>query len=203
MRYTSSEKIYFPTLGTKSIPTRARSHQNMLLTIPTNSARVYEMKTASKARYRFRIRRATSRDLRYLVHHRRAMWEDMGVGTEKELDEGDRVYRGWARARMKSGELVGWVVENSEREVVGGGIVWLRPAPPKPDNKATVRPYLLSMYTERDFRRMGVASLIVKEAVKWCKQHGQPSLLLHASKKGRELYRKFGFKRTWEMKLGL
>ena len=62
-----------------------------------------------------------------------------------------------------------------------------------------VRPYLFSMYTEPEFRRRGVASLIVRESVEWCKKNGFPSMRLHASKKGRALYRKYGFARAWEM----
>lgn len=106
------------------------------------------------------------------------MWEDMGVVTKMELDEADPVYRKWARARLKSKGFVAWVVENGDGEIVGGGSVWLRPIQPRPGAKATVQPYLLSMYTERNYRRVGVASCIVKEAVKWSKRNGYPSLLL-------------------------
>lgn len=152
---------------------------------------------------RLTVRRALLRDLDALVHQRRAMWEDMGVGTTNELDEADRAYRKWARPRLKSGKLVAWIVENDNREIVGGGTLWLQPTQPWPGAKVTIRPYLLSMYTEPEFRRMGVASSIVKEAVKWSKKNGYSALLLHASKIGRRLYPKLGFKRTWEMRLRL
>ena len=153
--------------------------------------------------YRLKVRHVTVRDLDVLVHHRRGMWEDMGVGTRIELDEADPVYRKWARARLKSGRFVAWVVEKGDGQIVGGGSVWLKPVQPRPGSKAAVHPYLLSMYTERNFRGMGVGSLIIKEAVKWSKRNGYPSLLLHASIVGRRLYRKLGFKRTWEMRRNL
>ena len=160
-------------------------------------------RNSKHSNYRLKVRRATLRDLDVLVHHRRAMWEDMGVGTGTELDEADRLYKKWTRTRLKRGKFAAWVVENGDGEIVGGGSVWLQPIQPRLGSNAIVQPYLLSMYTERNFRGMGVASRIVKEAVKWSKRNGYSSLLLHASKVGRRLYIKLGFKRTWEMRRSL
>jgi len=61
----------------------------------------------------------------------------------------------------------------------------------------------LSMYTEPDFRKRGVASMVVKEAIRWCRKRRYERLMLHASKMGRGVYRRLGFKRTWEMRLNL
>ena len=66
-----------------------------------------------------------------------------------------------------------------------------------------VQPYLLSMYTEPDFRRRGVASMVVKEAINWCRKNKYERLMLHASEMGRKVYSQLGFKRTWEMRLDL
>ncbi len=79
----------------------------------------------------------------------------------------------------------------------------MQPAQPEPGANRAIRPYLLSMYTEPAFRGKGVASKIVDEAVKWSKKNSFPRIILHASEKGRSLYAKKGFKRSWEMKLDL
>jgi GNAT superfamily N-acetyltransferase len=63
--------------------------------------------------------------------------------------------------------------------------------------------YLLSMYTHRKYRNQGVASSIVREAISWCQKNNYPDMVLHASSMGRSVYEKFGFYRTWEMKLEL
>jgi GNAT superfamily N-acetyltransferase len=131
------------------------------------------------------------------------MWEDMGVEGATLLDEADREYRKWARTRFRSGTLVGWIVETPAGIVAGGGCVWLRPKQPGPRSRGVIEPYLLSMYTEPEYRRKGVASKIVREVVKWSARKGYGRVLLHASKKGRNLYQKHGFTRIWEMRLEL
>ncbi len=156
-----------------------------------------------------KIRRATLRDLETLTAHRRGMWLDMGYKEKKEgykkkaeLKAADQVYRRWAKERLKTVELIGFVVE-ADRQTAGSGCVWLRSRQPKPGNAKGVQPYLLSMYTEHPFRGMGVATKIVKEAVRWAKSKGFPQMTLHASDMGRSVYEKLGFKQTWEMKLEL
>jgi GNAT superfamily N-acetyltransferase len=59
------------------------------------------------------------------------------------------------------------------------------------------------MYTERNFRRQGVARLIVKTAIAWSKEHGYDRINLHATDVGKPLYEEFGFKPTNEMNLQL
>jgi GNAT superfamily N-acetyltransferase len=131
------------------------------------------------------------------------MWEDMGVNDSALLEAGDRAYKKWVKSEIAHGRIVGWIVENRDGVVAGGGGIWLRPAQPRPQAKWLIDPYLLSMFTEPQFRRMGVGSRIVEEAIAWCRKQGHNRILLHASKKGRGLYRKYGFTRTWEMRLEL
>ena len=95
---------------------------------------------------------------------------------------------------------MGWVAETDEGDAVAGAIVWLRPAASEPGVGHLVQPYLLSMYTEPKWRRLGLASRIVTEAMKWAKSNGYGENRLHATPVGRRIYIRQGFKRTWEMK---
>ncbi len=153
------------------------------------------------SRNRFLVRRATIRDVETLVHQRRRMWEDMGAKDPRALGQADKVYRRWAEKGLRNRTLLGWVAENKEGIVVGGGCVWLQPIQPRPGHSMGTQPYLLSMFTEPGFRGKGVASRIVRAAIEWTRKNGHHSLRLHASKKGRGVYRNLGFKRTWEMRL--
>lgn len=150
-----------------------------------------------------RIRRATLRDLEHLVHQRRMMWRDIADHTEGELDAADRAYRPWARQRLRSERLVGWLAETAERRVVAGGCVWLRENQPRPGWDDVVMPYLLSMYTEPEYRGKGLATRIVREALRWAKDRGFQRMTLHAATAGRGMYERLGFARTWEMRFGL
>ena len=149
------------------------------------------------------VHKAGLRDLDALVHQRSEMWQALGI-RDKELHvKGDLVYKRWARARLKNHELMAWIVKSSDGRVAGGGCVWLQSVQPRPHRVSMVQPYLLSMYTEPDFRRRGVASMVVKAAIDWCRRNKYERLMLHASEMGRKVYSKLGFKRTWEMRLDL
>ena len=152
---------------------------------------------------RIRVRRATLKDVEKLVHQRRGMWEDLGVKGEAEHNRADKIYDRWVRSRMKNERLVAWIAEKRDGSVLGGGVVWLQEIQPRPHKKETLQPYLLSMYTEPDFRGQGVATKIVEEAIDWTKKQGYDRLQLHASHMGRGVYRRIGFKPTWEMKFNI
>jgi len=128
------------------------------------------------------------------------MFEDMGVHDIEALDAADSAYRKWIKLALMKRVVVGWIVEVGG-EIAGSCCLWLQPALPNPEGETRLhRPYLFSMFTEPQFRRKGVASSIVRQAVEWCRKNGYPRLTLHASKKGRGLYAKYGFTRTWEMR---
>jgi GNAT superfamily N-acetyltransferase len=149
---------------------------------------------------RVKLRRATRRDIDVLVRQRRGMWFGMGERNRIKLKEHDRTFRHWVQLRLKDRTVVGWVAETDGGDAVAGAIVWLRPAPAEPGVRHLVQPYLLSMYTDPRWRRLGLASRIVTEAVKWAKSNGYGEIRLHASSMGRRIYIRHGFKRTWEMK---
>ena len=142
-------------------------------------------------------------DLDELVHQRRAMWEDIGVRGKSEHDRADRIYKRWVQTRLKNKRLVGWIAEERDGSVAGGGCIWLHDVQPRPYGKGTLQPYLLSMYTEPKFRGQGVATKIVEAAIDWTKKKRYERLQLHASTMGRGVYTRLGFKRGWEMRINI
>ncbi len=150
----------------------------------------------------YRVRRATLRDLDALVVHRRKMWEAIGDYAPAQLDAHDRLYRRWARQRMRTGGFVGWVV-TAGGDAVASGAVWLQEIQPHPLVRLGPVPYLLSMYTDPRHRGKGLATRIVREAMRWAKRRGYVRMTLHASTQGRGVYRQLGWKRTWEMRARL
>jgi len=59
-----------------------------------------------------RIREAGIEDVRHLVHHRRAMFEDMKQGTPAELDGADERAREYFVAALGAGNYKGWLAED-------------------------------------------------------------------------------------------
>lgn len=147
----------------------------------------------------FTVRAATEKDIDTLVHQRHMMFQDMRPRTAEEHRVQDRSYRSWALRKMRKGTLKCFLVTDPKGRVAGGGAVWLREVQPSPGRPARFSPYLMSVYTEPDFRRKGVATIVVKKAEKWARSNGYSEMNLHASKQGRKVYPTLGWKRTWEM----
>ncbi len=148
----------------------------------------------------FRVRRASLKDMAVLAYQRREMFSDMGIFTRKEAKSGDKAYLKFVKEKMKQGKYFGFLIENGEGKVVSGGCLWLKELQPKPLAKKKEAPYLLAVHTERKYRGQGLASRIVKEAIKWARKHGYPRVELHASDQGAGVYERLGFKRTNEMR---
>ena len=148
------------------------------------------------------VRKARLDDLDLLVRHRRGMWEAIAEISERDLHAADSVYRRWARTRMRSGRLVGFIVEESG-EPVASGCIWLMSVQPRPNWKGTTVAYLLSMFTEPGHRGKGHARRIVRAAIQWSKSRGFSVMLLHSSPYGRPIYEAEGFAPTTEMRLSL
>ncbi len=147
----------------------------------------------------FTVRAATAKDIDTLVHQRHMMFQDMRPRTAEEHRVQDRSYRSWALRKMRKGILKCFLVTDPKGRVAGGGAVWLREVQPSPGRPARLSPYLMSVYTEPDFRRKGVATIVVKKAEKWARSNGYSEMNLHASRQGRRVYPTLGWKRTWEM----
>jgi GNAT superfamily N-acetyltransferase len=149
----------------------------------------------------YRVRLATKKDISTLAEQRHRMFMDMHSPAKKEMDVHDKAFPEWARREMRAKRLISFLVETEDGKVVGGGSLWLREVQPYPGFKGGKTPYLMSVYTEPGHRGKGVATMILRRAIAWSKLRGYPSISLHASKMGRPLYEKFGWKQSSEMTL--
>ncbi len=149
---------------------------------------------------RVKFRRSTVSDIPLLTAHRHRMWTEIGNRTEPEITEHDGRYRKWLGARLRSETVAGFIAESPQGRPVGSGLVWFRSDQPRPKIPTLTTPYILSMFTEPEWRGHGVASGIVRRLVETCRERGYPSVVLHASEQGRSVYARLGFERTWEMR---
>lgn len=149
-----------------------------------------------------RVRQATVADLDVVVHHRRSMFADMGVGDEAGRSAMAAAARPSIEAGLRDGSYRCWLAEVDDRVVAGGGvvIVGFQPTPLDPGPR---RAWILNVYTEPAFRRQGLARTILETIIAWCRDQGLGSASLHASDAGRPLYELLGFRATNEMRLAL
>jgi len=58
----------------------------------------------------------------------------------------------------------------------------------------------VNVFTEPQWRRRGIAGLLLKEIITWSKNEQIDRLVLHASDEGRSIYERLGFTESNEMR---
>jgi GNAT superfamily N-acetyltransferase len=148
------------------------------------------------------IRPTRPDELALVLYHRRQMFIEMGSTDVPALDEMERASQTVFGEALRSGTYRGWFAE-AEGQVIAGGGVLLVPFQPSPREPRATRPYIVNVYTERPYRRRGLARRLMEEMVSWCRGQGYAGVSLHATDEGRPLYASLGFAPTNEMRLRL
>lgn len=148
----------------------------------------------------YTLRPATKADIPLIVHHRQAMFTEMGL--KGDYDTMAERFAVWLETALNQ-SYFGWLVQLATGEVVAGGGVSLMPKPPGPQDLNDVLAYVYNIYTEPDYRRQGLARRMMETIQQWCAQRQIKTIALHASDFGRPLYEALGYQPTNEMKLTL
>lgn len=149
----------------------------------------------------FTIRPATSADAPIITHHRRAMFQDMQVGTPAELDAMDKQFAPWVAQALANSVYYGWLVTTEQGTIIGGAGVVLEDFPATPRDQTGRRAYVMNVYIEPNYRRQGLARRLMQKIIDWCRANNIHTVTLQASDAGRPLYESLGFKSTNEMRL--
>jgi len=138
----------------------------------------------------YRLRVATLDDVDVLVHHRIAMFQDMGVPLDAAAV--DAAFRRWLLDMMPKGVYRAWVVDAGARVISGGGITIL-PWPPGPHYFSGRLAFVYNVYTEPDHRRRGLGRMVMEAIHAWCREERIGSLALNASRFGQSMYESLGY----------
>jgi GNAT superfamily N-acetyltransferase len=154
-----------------------------------------------------KIRRATVRDADVIAWHRARMFQDMGDLSGDAFE----ILRTKARPRLQewieSGEYIGWlaIAADKSETIVGGAGIQLQRILPRPVGTSTIgegrQGTIVNVFTEPQWRRHGIAGLLIKEIVAWSRSERLDRLILHASGQGRPIYERLGFIASNEMRL--
>jgi len=160
---------------------------------------------------RFTIRLATPEDVDAIAEHRARMFDEMGQVPPDAFE----ILRAKSRERLRDlvirGEYIGWLAIPTQRPdiVAGGAGVQLREVLPHPLPRAAEgnkiadgrHAIILNVFTEPEWRRQGVAVLLLQRIIDWARTERLDRLVLHASEAGRSLYERLGFVYANEMRL--
>jgi GNAT superfamily N-acetyltransferase len=150
-----------------------------------------------------RVRTASVEDVEHILHHRRAMFEEIGYADHAVLEDVEDLSRAYFEKALRLGRYKAWLAEDLNGQVVGGGGIVVADWPGYPGEHRAERAWILNMYTEPGARRCGVAKRLVEAMIEWCRTSGFGIVSLHASPAGRPLYEAIGFQPTNEMTLKL
>ncbi len=154
----------------------------------------------------FRIRLATPADVDAIAWHRARMFQDMGEVPQNLFDE----FRVKSRDRLGDllthGQYIGWLAspESAANTIVGGAGVHLQRVLPHPLDRAALAEghhgIIVNVFTEPEWRKRGIAALLLERVIDWARKELLDRLVLHASDDGHVLYERLGFVATNEMR---
>lgn len=139
-------------------------------------------------------RTATIDDIEALVKLRKKQLIDEGIEANKDIDEELIIF---FRKKLSDHSLVEWLVLDNETIIATAAIVFYD-FPPTYTNKSGIKGYITNMYTAPEYRGKGIATSLLDKLVEEAKNRKVEKLWLGASKLGRPVYLKYGFKETNE-----
>jgi GNAT superfamily N-acetyltransferase len=159
----------------------------------------------------FQIRLAARSDLELISEHRARMFRDMNELPPELFDSFRAQSLNVLQRMFGEGRYVGWLAAPQEqpRKIVAGAGVQLREVSPhpQPDGQGKIdivggrQAIIQNVYTEPEWRRRGLAELLINKIIDWTREQGIESVVLHASDDGRAVYERLGFIVTTEMRL--
>jgi GNAT superfamily N-acetyltransferase len=161
------------------------------------------MKEESQMVETITIRKGNLADIATILHHRRAMFFDMGHTDAAALDRMEASGEPWLHQAIAGGWYKQWLAEDGHGKIVAGAGVVVVPWPSHYFTADTRRAVVLNVYTEPEYRRRGIGRKVMQEVISWARKERFDRLYLHASDAGRPLYESLGFVANNEMKLEL
>jgi len=139
----------------------------------------------------YRLRPATLDDVDALVHHRLAMFTEMGIAVDEATLA--PAFREWLARLMPEGTYRAWLAETETGTVVAGAGMTIIPWPPGPRYLGDRLGFVYNVYTEPAHRGRGLARRAMEGMHTWCRSAGIASLALNASTAGEPLYTSMGY----------
>jgi GNAT superfamily N-acetyltransferase len=158
----------------------------------------------------FHIRQAVFADRPTIARHRVSLFHEIDLVSLAQLDVLQDATVAYLADAMPAGQYVGWLATPAvtpERVVAGCGVL-VRNVAPFPmrwaDGEEGIaggrQVLVVNVYTEPEFRRLGLARRLLTTMLDWARLNGVDSVILHATDAARPLYASLGFEPTNEMR---
>ncbi|MEK5382799.1 GNAT family N-acetyltransferase [Niallia sp. FSL W8-0635] len=139
-------------------------------------------------------RKATIEDIHLLMELRKTQLVDEGIKADKDID---KELEAFFEKKFTDESLI-QLIAMEQNEIIATGAIVIYDFPPSYTNKSGKKAYVTNMYTKNEYRGKGIATSLLTKLVDEAKSLGITKMWLGASKLGRPVYKKFGFKETDE-----
>lgn len=147
-------------------------------------------------------KKATIEDIKLLTKSRiEVLKEANRLADDVDMTEVETQSQDYYKKALSDRTHTAYLVFDGNRFIGAGGISYYRVMPTY-HNPSGNKAYIMNMYTNPDYRRMGIAMKTLELLVAEAKEKGIKAISLEATDMGRPLYEKFGFvKMNNEMEL--
>ena len=132
------------------------------------------------------FRKAMTTDIPQLIKFRKIL---LGHEDNSSMDE---AFRSYFESSLSDKSLVAWVADD-DGEVVSAVCFCKCRFAPRYDNPSGWVAYMTNVFTIPNYRRKGLVSKLVSEAVEDLKTQGISRILLHSSDMAKPMYESLGF----------
>ena len=140
------------------------------------------------------FRKAKTDDIRILVENRIIFLKEIQGIPSQELEYHlRRSLKHYLLETMINETFISWIAEYDNVAIGFSGMVIRKQAGNfhVPNGKTG---YILNMYTVKEFRRLGIGTILFEKLIEEARQKKLDKIELHASQDGEPIYRRFGFK---------
>ncbi|MDR2932071.1 MAG: GNAT family N-acetyltransferase [Oscillospiraceae bacterium] len=137
------------------------------------------------------LRKATLDDVRALVALRKRQLADEGMSPSGDIDA---ALGAFFNNGLTDGSYISWLAVDKHVVIATGGVCFHQ-LPPSFSNPSGQMAYITNMFTAGEYRRRGIASLLLEKVLDEARSRGVTVARLHASADGKNLYARFGFEK--------
>lgn len=138
-------------------------------------------------------KKATIEDIELLTKSRiEVLRAANSLAQDADMSEVETQSHDYYRQALSDGTHTAYLVFDGDGFIGAGGISYFRVMPTY-HNASGNKAYIMNMYTNPDYRRLGIAYKILELLVADAKEKGVTAISLEATDMGRPLYERFGF----------
>lgn len=138
------------------------------------------------------IVKATKDQIDWIVRHRVEMFRDMNWSKD-DLDATKPLVKKYLKESWDNRIVCFLAIENDQ--IVGGCAISLFSILPSIQTPSGNHGYIHNLFVEREYRKKGIATRLLKHCINYCKESGVSKCWLHSTDMGLSIYLKAGFEK--------